>query len=135
MRPELLIERLQAVPHRPGRGDWSGADCWGIVCLWYRERFSIELEERATIEPGVLGMQVGFDQRSNWISVETPSDDDVVVMRAVKVRQVLDAGHIGVYWGGFVLHSCEGAGCIAVALNSRQIRHRITGYFRHRSQA
>lgn len=133
MTPQALIERLQLVPHVPGGSDWNGADCWGIVCIWYRERFGIELKERHEIDPGVSGMQAGFDARRDWSPVSAPRDDDVVVMRAAKGRVMLDAGHIGIHWRGLVIHSSEGPGCVAVPLASRQIRHRITGYFRHRS--
>jgi len=135
MTPQDLIERLQLVPHVPGRSDWSGADCWGIVCIWYRERFGIELKERSHIDPGVCGMQSGFEARSDWRAVISPNDDDAVVMRAATGRVMLEAGHIGIHWCGLVVHSSEGTGCVAVPLASRQIRHRITGYFRHRSIA
>jgi len=135
MQPITLVERLQLVPHVPGGSDWNGADCWGVVCLWYLERFGIRLEERTAIAPGVEGMQRGFEDRSDWVEVTIPANDDVVVMRAANGRFVLDAGHIGIHWGGLVIHSSEGSGCVSVPLASRQIRHRVTGYFRHRSRA
>jgi hypothetical protein len=136
MIPETaLIERLRLVPHVRGRSDWGGADCWGIVCIWYRERFGIELQDRGANGLGVEGLQSGFDRRSDWIAVASPENDDVVVMRAAKGRIVLDAGHIGVFWSGVVVHSSEDVGCIAEPLTARTIRHRITGYYRHGSRA
>jgi len=135
MRAEDLIERLQLVPHVPGGSAWDGADCWGVVCIWYRERFGIDLRERTRIDPGVSGMQRGFEGRMDWRPVALPGDNDAIVMRAVLGREVLDAGHIGIHWRGLVIHSSEGVGCVAVPLASRQIRHRVTGYYRHRSIA
>lgn len=134
MLPITLIERLQLVPHVPNGSDWRGADCWGIVCIWYRERFGIGLGERGDIAYGIDGLQQGFDARTDWTPVAVPGSDDVVVMRAAKGRQVIAAGHVGVHWNGLVIHSSEDTGCVAMPLASRQIRHRVTGFFRHRSR-
>ena len=135
IQPVDLMQRLQLVPHVAGGSDWAGADCWGIVCLWYRERFGIELVERGSIAPGVDGTQIGFEAQTDWIRTESAGNDDVVVMRAANGRAVLAAGHVGIFWGGMVIHSSEGVGCVTVPLASRQIAHRITGTFRHRSRA
>lgn len=126
--PVALIAMLQSVPHRKGQGTWNGADCWGIVELWYRERFGIELDDRRDIPPGPEGLQIGFDGKVHWSPVREPRDDDLVVMRTGRI----DAGHVGVFFGGSVIHSEERSGCVCVPLKSKLVASRVTGFLRHR---
>lgn len=117
--PVELIARLQSVPHIEGRGDWDGADCWGLVEIWYRERFGVVLTDRADIPPGAAGVSEGFDRASDWFQVETPGNDDLVVMRYGRLR----AGHVGVFWDGAVIHTAKAHDCV------QQPLRRVSGVF------
>lgn len=124
-----LVQRLQDVPYLPGGGDWSGCDCWGLVELWYRERFGIELSDRGNIAPGPEGLQQGFANSTDWLKLYEPQNDDLVVMR----RGRLSAGHMGVFWNGSVLHTDKPHGCVLQPVRGRQIAPRITCFLRRRS--
>lgn len=122
-----LIDRLLAVPYVPGRGDLGGADCWGIVEIWYRECLGIELPDRADHPAGHGGVQAGFDAARHWRAIEAPVNHCLVVMRA----RGLQAGHVGIFHQGSVLHSDETHGCVFEPIGGRFIRTRISGYLKH----
>lgn len=129
MNAQKIIEQLQTVPH-------DVVDCWGVVERWYRMWLEIDLNERGDIPQGPEGLAKGFDDyHSQWVEVDAPQDNDLVIMHTVIDRQRIAAGHVGVYWNGHVLHSDRGIGCVYQPITNRQIKHRITGYFRHESIA
>lgn len=123
-----MIDRLLTVPYARDRGDWAGADCWGIVELWYRHVLGIALGERRDHPSSHEGLQAGFDGKQDWQPIDEPADHALVVMRAGR----LIAGHIGVYFGGSVLHTDSAHGCIYERFNAPMIRTRLTGIFRHK---
>jgi cell wall-associated NlpC family hydrolase len=124
MTPEALVALLQATPYRPGGGDWSGCDCWGLVEIWHRERFGIVLDDRAGHPAGPQGLADGFEQRSRWLTLDAPRNDALAVMRSGR----LQAGHCGIVWNGAVLHTDEKTGCCLHPLSSRLIAPRLTGF-------
>lgn len=130
-----LIERLLATPYLPGGFDWTGADCWGVVEIWYRERFGIVLTDRGRIEPTPLGVMAGYELSSAWMAGAFPRDDDLILMRARWNGETIQHGHIGVYWGGTVLHSQPDHGCACQPYRARHIESRVTAILRHRSLA
>lgn len=128
MSPSQAIDALVHVPYAPGKGDMAGADCFGIVELYYRLVLGIEVTDRADHPAGHGGLQAGFDAAANWVSIQQPEDHCLVIMRA----KVLLAGHIGIYHSGHVLHSDESHGCVFEPINGRFIRSRITGFLRRK---
>ena len=124
MTPEQCIDRMLTVPYARGRGDWSGMDCWGVVELWYRHVLGVELSDRTNIAPGHDGVQKGFDAALGWRLVAAPVDHCAVVMRA----HGFEAGHIGIYYNGSVLHTDEAHGCVYQPITDRVIRTKITAY-------
>lgn len=124
MQPNQFIDRALGIPFAFGRGDWQGSDCWGLVELWYRELLGAELEDRQGHGFDHAGLQSGFDAATRWRPISEPSDNDLVVMRAGQ----FEAGHIGVHYQGFVLHTSERTGCVYQPLTDRLLRPRITGF-------
>lgn len=124
MIPNEAIDRLLLVPHAPGQGAWAAADCWGIVELWYRHVLGIDLVDRSDLPPGNESVQQWRDAGDGWERVAAPVDHAVVVMRA----GMLEAGHVGVFYGGHVLHSAAGHGCVYQPISDRFIRAKTTGY-------
>ena len=80
--PAQMIDRLLTVPYARDRGDWAGADCWGIVELWYRHVLGIKLSERRDHPSSHEGLQAGFDLKKDWQPIDEPADHALVVMRA-----------------------------------------------------
>lgn len=131
-----LVESLLAVPHKPGGSGRDGADCWGIAEIWYRERHGIALADRAAHDASPLGVAAGFALAAQWLPVEVPRNDDLIVMRApAPDGAVLDHGHVGVWFDGRVIHSAPGHGCVCQPWADRRIRPRVTAILRHRDLA
>lgn len=126
-----LVARLRVVPFKFGGSDWDGADCWGVCVLWFRKRFGIELKDRSDIAPGPSGVDAGVENATDWIEVQHPQNDDLVVMRHGRLRH----GHVGVFWNGAVIHADQSHGCVVQPINGRLIRSRITCFLRHKTIA
>jgi len=130
-----LIDRLMRVPWAQGRRDWAGADCWGLVELWYAERFGLALCDRDAMEQSPLGVMAAVQITSEWVKVDRPRDDDVIVMRAQFGGQVIEHGHVGVFWRGSVLHTAQAHGAVCQPWTARHVKCRVTAILRHRSLA
>ena len=128
INPEAMIDTILSVPYADGMGELSGADCWGIVELWYRHVLGIDLSDRSEHPAGHDGMQAGYDAAQDWQQIETPENNCLVIMRAGR----LNAGHVGVFYGGSVLHSDEKHGCVYEPISKPMIRVKTTCYLRHK---
>lgn len=124
LMPADAIDRLLAVPYLPGGGTWAGADCWGVVELWYRNVLGIEVGDRGDLPAGRESVQAASAIADDWLSVDQPQDHCLVLMRAGR----LAVGHVGVFYQGCVLHSDEGHGCVYQPITERAIRARTTGH-------
>lgn len=123
MTPGVFIDRALHVPHVPGGGSWTGADCWGIVELYYREVLNREVVDRDTLVPGCESVEVGWSRAAErWRSSQTPEDHCLVVMRAGALR----AGHVGVFYAGSILHSRARHGCVFQPVS--RLRRVLTDY-------
>lgn len=137
--PIRLAQAISLVPYVAGRGDWGGADCWGVVELWYWNRFSERLCDRGSIAPGPAGLRDGYRAAmgSRWAEVHQVQQDDVVIMRQrLRNGVILEHGHCGIAVGdGRLLHASERAGVRLVNLNDADIRIRISSIGRLRKLA
>jgi cell wall-associated NlpC family hydrolase len=124
MTPERAIDLLTVVPYIAGRGDWAGADCWGLVELWYRHVVGIELADRGQREPGMGSVDDWANAATGWKRIQAPTDHCLVLIRVGD----LEAGHVGIHYAGKVLHTAERHGCVLQSLSDRLIRSRITGF-------
>lgn len=125
--PSNMIDALLLCPYARGRGDLNGADCWGIVELWYLHVLGIALDDRAAHPPGHEGVQAGFEAVTHWHPIDEPENNCLVVMRAGHLK----AGHVGIYLDGYLLHSDEKTGCVYQPISDRFIRSKISGYLKH----
>ena len=128
VNPESMIDTLLSVPYVEDKGELSGADCWGVVELWYHHVLGISLPDRSSHPAGHDGMQAGYEAAQDWEQIETPEDHCLVIMRAGR----LIAGHVGVFYGGSVLHSDERHGCVYEPISKPLIRAKTTCYLRHK---
>ena len=89
--------------------------CWSLLQDIYRQQYAIDLPDMQYDAASLLAAIRAFGHKQSeytrWITVEQPSEGDVVVM-AVGGRP----RHIGVWVvimeGGSVLHNVEGAGVV-----------------------
>ena len=110
MTPNEVIQRVLVTPYIEGGSDWTGLDCWGVVERWHADIHGVALPDRGAIDPGILGMQAGFQASgSRWIELERPQPHAVAILRTAAVvegrRIALQHGHCGVFWQGRLLHS------------------------------
>ena len=93
------------LPYKHGGRDWEGVDCYGLVKLVYQEEYGITLKDWAT---EFMSIREKSDTISSvvcggdWEDVEEPEDGDFVVCKRHKASH-----HIGIYFGGGVLHACS----------------------------
>lgn len=117
---------------RHGR-DRKGCDCWGLLVLVYRERFSIKLpgydhfytsledhEELARLMEGHMGPWQEVPER------EALPGDGVLMLSGGFPH------HIGVVQSrGKVLHTERGAGSVIADYNGILLKSRVQGFYRH----
>ena len=116
-----------------GRG-YGGADCWGLVYLFYRDALGLEIPtyevemSSRRIAPRHVGPLIAAQKDAHWLEVE-PSEKqtgDVVLMRSGT-----DLSHVGIYMArDMLLHTEGGDYSVCVPLNSVTIRKRIAGFYR-----
>lgn len=125
-----FADRALLVPYCDGASDWSGADCWGIVELYYKHVLGIVLVDRSDISSGHEGVNLGFERTRAWSRIETPEKDCLVLMRAGGLK----FGHVGVFSDGCVIHSSDKTGCLCQPIADRFIRLKTTAYLRYGCQ-
>lgn len=123
-----MIVALQNVPYAPGKGTFSGADCWGIVELWYKHVLGLVLNDRAEHPVGHKGVQSGFRCAMNWQKIDRPEDHCLVILR----EGGFEAGHVGVFYNGDVLHSSKAHGCVLEPLKRLLLKSQVTCFLRHK---
>ena len=106
---------------------WQGADCWGLVVLFYRREFGIDLEDVSYYSNSnaldEVSCAVG-KEKQNWYQVWSKSYGDVILMR---VRGW--PTHVGIYVGKQrVLHAQQQVGVTVERISHLQ---NIEGYYRH----
>lgn len=75
------------IPFRCDGRDRSGCDCYGLVCLVYRERLSIELPDYKgvftdqSIDTLRCVAKIMTEEREKWQKVTSPQEYDMVMLR------------------------------------------------------
>lgn len=126
MKPQEAIPRFLSLPYVLGRGDWSGADCWGLVELWYRHVLGIGLAEREGRDSTRQSIDVWATAPAGWLPIVAPEDHCLVLMRSGRLAH----GHVGIVYQGSVLHTAVTHGCVYQPISDRLIRAATTGYLR-----
>lgn len=112
---------------RFGASSLSACDCWGLVELYYKHVHDVILNDRADHGVDAGALQSGFEAKTDWFEVEEPVNGDLVIMRS----QGLDAGHVGVFINGNVLHAANSIGVLCEPMKSPVIKASVTKYLRH----
>ncbi len=113
------------------KGDgFNGADCFGLVRLYYKDVMNIKLfkpDSSAFNSKSVLREFLEETSR-NWNKVSEPQINDVVAM-AHDPRHPKIVQHFGIYIGnGKMIHTLEKVGSHIVKL--RDYKYFIKGYYR-----
>lgn len=105
-----FLNRYVGIPYLVGGRTPAGLDCYGLCRLVYRAEYgetlpdwlgdSLNIRERA----GAIEDQI---HSGNWREVEQPEEGDFVVCYRSRA-----AHHLGLFFGGGVLHAQEGRGVV-----------------------
>lgn len=121
------------IPFLPDGRDRDGLDCYGLVCLVYRDRLGVDL-------PGIRGIysqntigclkrvaRAMAEEKLKWRKVDVPALYDVVMLRTGEY-----AWHVGlVIDKRRMLHVMEGADTMIDEYTGLEWRDRIEGFYRH----
>ncbi|MBB3396881.1 NlpC/P60 family protein [Rhizobium sp. BK060] len=126
------MEKFIGIPYVPHGREYKGADCWGILFLYYRDvlgtpvpAYSSEMEAREFNRCGIAPL-IGEERERRWHQVETPQAGDCVLMRAGR-----HDSHVGVYLGqGRMLHSEGPHPSVIDRISDMRWRNRISGFYR-----
>lgn len=131
----MTADRFLAIPFVSQGRSYEGADCWGLVWLYYRDVMGIALSEWAHVPARALRTigDLVAEHKRDWRVVETPADGDVAVMRAFTRRSTIEDAHVGIVIGRrFVLHTEAGSGPRLERLSAPHVAPRIVDFRRHR---
>lgn len=100
MTPNEFAARAVGVPWRRWRADWQGMDCYGLVILYFREVFGVELGAVPQTD-----IAAGFSGISGWQQCERASPGSVGFMTWLNGAPT----HCGIVMPcGALLHAQEG---------------------------
>jgi hypothetical protein len=104
------LNRYIGSPYVYGGRTIDGMDCYGLLVLIFKERYSIDL-------PDWFGDEIDLKGRSGqiadvvcsgrWTEMEDPDDGDIAVCFRTKL-----AFHIGLYFAGGVIHCSDALGVV-----------------------
>ena len=130
MTPEQFFSAVIGKPWASGAGGPDAFDCWGLVRHYYttmRGQILPVVDVDATRAMQVAHAFAGEPELANWLAVEAPAEGDAVLM-----GQARRPHHVGLWLGGGVLHSVEGAGVIYTAAPMLRFSGwNVIGYYRH----
>lgn len=116
--------------------DPHGVNCWGLVCLVYRQQFGISLPTYADGPDAidVLAVREAMQRErasmeaDDWRSVAVPTPGDVALFRRGRLP-----AHVGIVVApGQMLHTMVGMDAALARLDSAEWAPRLLGFFRHR---
>ncbi len=120
------------IPYVKGGDTMAGADCWGVVLLALEAVHGIKVDDQRNCKAEGSALSDIIDETSSashWEQVYEPQDGDVVVMVS---RHTLRPEHVGLYGGGFILHSLTArADCVSELHPLKSIKrcfHRLEFY-------
>lgn len=131
----MTADRFLAIPFVSQGRSYDGADCWGLVWLYYRDVMGIALTEWAHVPAKALRTisDLIAEHKREWTKVESPRNGDIVVMKAWTRRSTILDAHVGVVVNRrFVLHTRENSGPVLQRLTDPDIAWRIVDFRRHR---
>ena len=122
------------LPYTSNGRDESGIDCWGLVRLFYKQEYDIELPSYTEEYSGAYDTRIleMMDQyKNNWSQVQTPEIGSVIVFNILG-----EPFHVGIYIGGDkFIHARDGMDSVVESVNSPKWAKRIEGYYKHSTQA
>ena len=127
----MKYDKYIGLPYKDNGRDTAGVDCWGLVCLFYKNEFDIDLpsytdEYSGPYDPSVT--RVINIYKDKWDNTTTPAEGDVLVFNIYG-----EPAHVGVYIGNNkFLHSREGKDVVIESLNNVKWIKRLEGIYQYK---
>lgn len=122
------------LPFKYDGRDRSGVDCYGLVCLIYKEQLNIELNPFSGVfvdhTPGTLlkVADIMRKDRENWKTGKDVKEFDMIQLRTGR-----HAFHVGVAIDNkTMIHIEAGIDCVIEKLTSAMWKDRIEWIYRHK---
>ncbi|MBA4797013.1 MAG: C40 family peptidase [Rhizobiales bacterium] len=127
-----MFERFVGIPYVAHGRDYFGADCWGILYLFYRDVLGVdipsyvaEMEGKSFDRHGIAPLMEA-ERDIRWKRVQNPVHGDGVSMRVGRMET-----HVGVYLDrGRLLHSEGPNPSEIVRIDDIRVKSRIAGFYR-----
>lgn len=132
MAEAAILGEFLRVPYKHNGRSLAGADCYGIIILWFRMVHGVELFDIATDYPASWeqgGHDYFFENyHRQWEKVAAPGRHDLVLFRKRGM-----VSHVGIYLKeGKMLHAIR-AGCVVSRIDAFAVREtEVEGYYRFR---
>lgn len=128
------MNQFIGIPYLPHGRAYEGADCWGLVWLYYRDVLGLEIPSYSSemqardFSRHSIGPLIDGEKQMSWRELpeleKAPGD-------VVLIRRGLQASHVGIYAGsGLLLHSDGPDPSHIDRLDSISLRSRIVGFYR-----
>lgn len=129
----MWTDNYIGIPFRPDGRDRDGCDCYGLVCLVYKEMFNINLPLfkgvycEDTTENLVRVARTMAAARNKWKRVDTPKPFDGIMLRTGEYTW-----HVGVVVDKRrFLHVQRGTESIVDEYTGIEWKDRIDGFYRY----
>ena len=130
----MKYNKYIGLPYASNGRDESGIDCWGLVRLFYKQEYNIELpsyteEYSGAYDTRILDMMDIY--KNNWAQVQQPEVGSVIVFNILG-----EPFHVGIYVGeDKFIHARDGMDSVVESVNSPRWTKRIEGYYKYSTQA
>lgn len=122
------------IPFKERGRSREGVDCWGLVCVIYKEMLNIDLPQflnykNTNDKQAILNIYAEQAKKWNKVPVGEEEEFDVVVLKMMGLPT-----HVGVVCSkGFMIH-CEmnvGTTVVEYSVRKHQWSRRLTGFYRY----
>lgn len=119
------------LPYKDNGRDESGIDCWGLVRLFYKREYDIDIpsytEQYVGRDDPTLTATITKFKADSWIKTNEPEPGNVVLFNILG-----QPTHVGIYLGeGKFLHSRGGLDSVVESTTNTKWKNRIEGYYKY----
>lgn len=124
------VNKYVGIPFKIHGRDFDGLDCYGLVHLFYKEEFDIELPMFLGYEEKIESYADKIEESKPLLDVERVDKPDIGDIGLFSYRGVLS--HVGVYVGrNRVLHILMKTHSVCIKVDHPTLRGRLEGWYRY----
>lgn len=130
----MKYNKYIGLPYATKGRDEAGIDCWGLVRLFYKQEFDLDLpsyqeDYAGAYDSRILEMMAQY--KDNWTVTMEPEEGFVVLFNIMG-----EPVHVGIYIGNNkFIHAREGRDTVLESLDSPRWSKRVEGYYKYTPKA